>query len=79
MEKSIIDQFVAGEATMDDVKRALDNEPKGPEINRDMIPVCDDLPVRDDLLIDIQAAEMFGEITTEQANEMYDHAIKRNK
>ncbi|AEG82745.1 hypothetical protein CULCOIPH002_11080 [Corynebacterium ulcerans] len=75
MEKNIIDQFVAGEATMDDVKRALDNEPKGPEIDWDMIPVCDDLPVRDDLLIKIQAAEMRGKITTEQANEMYNHAV----
>ncbi|PLW01260.1 hypothetical protein [Corynebacterium ulcerans] len=79
MEKSIIDQFVAGEATMDDVKRALDNEPKGPEINYAAIPVCDDVPFRDDLLIEIQAAEMFGKITETQAEEMYEHLIKRNK
>lgn len=75
MEKNIIDQFAAGEATMDDVKRALDNEPKGPEINYAAIPVTEDVPFRGDLLIDIQAAEMRGKITTEQANEMYNHAV----
>lgn len=75
MEKSIIDRFVAREATMDDVKRALDNEPKGPEIDRDMIPVCDDLPFMDNLLTEIRVAKFRGKITTEQANEMYNHAV----
>ncbi|QQU24952.1 hypothetical protein [Corynebacterium ulcerans] len=79
MEKNIIDQFVAGEATMDDVKRALDNEPKGPEIDRRKIPVTENVPFLDDLLIKIQAAEMFRKITEAQAEEMYEHLIKRNK
>lgn len=79
MEKNIIDQFVAGEATMDDVKRALDDEPKGPEIDRRKIPVTENVPFLDDLLIKIQAAEMFRKITEAQAEEMYEHLIKRNK
>ncbi|MBH5299829.1 hypothetical protein [Corynebacterium silvaticum] len=79
MEKNIIQQFAAGEATMDDVKRALDNEPKGPEIDRRKIPVRDDLPFMDNLLTEIRVAKFRGKITTEQANEMYEHAIKRNK
>ncbi|WP_283401451.1 hypothetical protein [Corynebacterium ramonii] len=44
MRKNIIQQFAAGEATMDDVKRALDNEPKGPTINYAAIPVTEDVP-----------------------------------
>lgn len=78
MEKNIIQQFVAGEATMDDVKRALDNEPKGPTINYAAIPVTEDVPFRDDLLIKIQAAEMFGKITEKDAEEMYDHILAMN-
>lgn len=78
MEKNIIDQFAAGEATMDDVKRALDNEPQRPKINYAAIPVTEDVPFRDDLLIKIQAAEMFGKITEKDAEEMYNHILAMN-